>query len=493
MIIPIGHDREIFHFPYATLTVIVLCFAVQIYATIVPPDEERTAQLQREEVSLRIRLWQSHGATWLQAHPSPAAAPAGGARSLLHQARQLAAQQRQFTLDFEAGRVVPTTHPDYIALQELRREQQQGRGLLRLAYHTDAPLYTLISYTLIHGGWLHLIGNMLFLWLCGCNMEDRWGRVVWLLLYVGGGALGAWAYGLMHPHTAPPLVGASGAIAAAMGAFLVVHYNAHIRLLYVLYVTRLLIGTFTMRAFWALPIWFLQQAFGMWAEGASGAVAYSAHVVGFLFGVVIALGFRVVGLDRRLQRASDAKATVFAQDPLFLDGMTLLERGDRAGAASTLERLLAAQPDHLDGAIQLFRLALDDGPTAAAQAATRTLRLCKQRGDIGAAHALLIELRERQPQALLDDRSLLFLAQSLEKKDPQTSLALYAQLAAEHVESPLVPKALLSAAQLNQRLGDAQRARETLATVIERYPGTAFADRASELLAPRAAEPRGPS
>jgi membrane associated rhomboid family serine protease len=482
MIIPIGHDKEIFHFPYATLTVIVLCFAAQIYATASPPDEERATQLQRDEIMLRLRLWQSHGAEWLRAHPVPAAA-GEGRTGVLRQVRDTTARQRQFYRDFEAGRVVPATHPDYVALQDLRREQQRGSGLMRLAYHPNAPLYTLISYTLVHGGWLHLIGNMLFLWLCGCNLEDRWGRVVWLLLYVAGGALGALAYGLIHPQSPAPLVGASGAIAAAMGAFLVVHYNAHIRLFYIFFVTRLLVGTFTMRAFWALPIWFVQQAFGLWTESAEGAVAYSAHLAGFLFGAVAALGLKAVGLDRRLHRASEARATVFAQDPLFLQGMTLLERGDRAGAESAFERLLRERPDHLDGAIQLFHLALDKGPTQAAQAAAHALRLCRQCGDVGPTHALLLELRERHPQAPLDDRSLLFLAQSLEKKDPQASLELYAQLGAQHGESTLAPKALLGAAQLQQRLGDLAQARQTLSAVMERYPSTAFADRAAELLA----------
>ena len=489
MIIPIGHDREIFHFPYVTVTLIGLCLLVQVYSSFVAPpvDPHETMSQLRQESLVRARIWAKHAESYLRQHPLPAGPQPKTAREMIAQMRRLKVVQRQFWADFEAGRIVPTTDPDFIALQETKRERDESAGVLGFGYRPGGRLHTLVTYAFIHGGWLHLIGNMIFLWLCGCNLEDRWGRVVWLLVYLGGACASALFWSRLNPRAAMPLVGASGAIAAGMGAFLVVHGGAQIRMLYILVYTRLLVGTFTMRAYWALPFWFVQQALGMWTEGYT-AVAYSAHVGGFAVGLVVALLMKVSGGDRRLHAASEAKATIFSQHPLYLEALTQLERGDRATAEATLERVLREQPDHVDAALELFRLSLDKGALPAARAASRALALCKRAGDLPSAQALYVELRARQPEAPLDDRSLFFLAQAFEKKDPTVAAAIYEQLYSLHPDSSIAPKAMLSCAQLHrQKLSASDRSQQILSLVLERYPGTPFAEVAAELLRGQAA------
>ncbi len=134
----------------------------------------------------------------------------------------------------------------------------------------------------LHGGWLHLGGNMLFLWIFGNNIEDRLGHVRYVLFYVAGGFFATFAHVAVQPFSTVPVVGASGAIAAVMGAYLVWFPNAPVRALVLVFIP------IVVRAKWFLGIWFVTQFFTNPASG----VAWVAHVAGFVFGVVFALFVR---------------------------------------------------------------------------------------------------------------------------------------------------------------------------------------------------------
>jgi membrane associated rhomboid family serine protease len=132
-----------------------------------------------------------------------------------------------------------------------------------------------------HGGVLHLAGNMLFLWIFGNNIEDRLGPVRYLLFYVTAGLVAAAAHIAVQPHSTIPVVGASGAIAGVMGAYLVWFPNVPI-------VSLLFWIVAEIRAKWWLGIWFVEQFFVNPNEG----VAWVAHVGGFVFGALVALVLR---------------------------------------------------------------------------------------------------------------------------------------------------------------------------------------------------------
>src|SRR5262249_51878812 len=141
----------------------------------------------------------------------------------------------------------------------------------------------LVTHMFLHGGWLHLFGNLWFLWLCGINFEDRWGRKAFLPFYLASGIVAALVHKLCVGEAGShmPLVGGSGAIAGAMGAFLVCFGATRIKFFY--FWVRW--GTFHAPAYVMLPLWFLEQL--MWGLASMGgdAVAYWAHVGGFVFGV----------------------------------------------------------------------------------------------------------------------------------------------------------------------------------------------------------------
>src|SRR4051812_36190171 len=137
----------------------------------------------------------------------------------------------------------------------------------------------------MHGNLLHIAGNMLFLWVFGNNIEDRMGKVGYLAFYLIGGFAAAMAHILVQPHSAIPVVGASGAIAALMGAYLVLFPKAPIN-------TLLILGFIIL--FRKLPAWVLLVAwFGLqFLTNPNEGVAWVAHVGGFVFGALVALALR---------------------------------------------------------------------------------------------------------------------------------------------------------------------------------------------------------
>jgi rhomboid family protein len=160
-------------------------------------------------------------------------------------------------------------------------------------FASDAAIGVLTSMFL-HGGWLHLLGNMLFLWIFGNNVEDRLGRLGFLIFYLVGGIAADLTQVAIDPRSTLPVVGASGAIAATLGAYLLLFPRARILSLVFLGFFYQLIEV---PALLVLGFWFvLQLVDGIASLGLSsateGGVAFFAHIGGFVAGLVIALVIR---------------------------------------------------------------------------------------------------------------------------------------------------------------------------------------------------------
>jgi membrane associated rhomboid family serine protease len=156
-------------------------------------------------------------------------------------------------------------------------------------YH-KLPVLSVIFSMFLHGGWLHLLGNMLFLWVFGNNIEDRLGRLRFLLFYLFCGYAAAYVFALANPTAVEPLIGASGAISGVLGAYLVWYPRAPVWSL----VPVLFFIPVRLPAWFVLGLWFVLQwvySAGI-AVSSAGSVAYLAHVVGFLAGALIALPLR---------------------------------------------------------------------------------------------------------------------------------------------------------------------------------------------------------
>jgi membrane associated rhomboid family serine protease len=147
-------------------------------------------------------------------------------------------------------------------------------------------LLAVLTSMFLHGSLLHLGGNMLFLWIFGNNVEDRLGPVLYSLFYVGAGVVATVAHIVVQPDSTVPVVGASGAIAGVMGAYLVWYPNAPILAL-------IFIVFREVRAKWLLLFWAALQFLEPFNP--NSGVAWVAHVGGFVFGVVVALVVRAAG------------------------------------------------------------------------------------------------------------------------------------------------------------------------------------------------------
>ncbi len=154
---------------------------------------------------------------------------------------------------------------------------------------------TILTAMFLHGSWSHIIGNMVFLWAFGPEVEDAMGRGRYLLFYLIGGVVAMLAQVLADPHSTVPNLGASGAIAAVMGAFLVMYPRDQIKSVLMIFI---FVKITFIPACLLIGFWFLTQLVqaGQVAQVQSGGVAYLAHVGGFIFGVLIArLFLRRVG------------------------------------------------------------------------------------------------------------------------------------------------------------------------------------------------------
>lgn len=152
-------------------------------------------------------------------------------------------------------------------------------------------LLAVLTSMFLHGSLLHLGGNLLFLWIFGNNVEDRLGRLGFAAFYVAGGVVAAGAHILVNADSTVPVVGASGAIAAVMGAYLIWFPEARVRTAVFFF----FIAIVDIRAKWVLGFWFLLQFF----TDPNDSVAWLAHVGGFVFGVLVALAIPGPGRPAR--------------------------------------------------------------------------------------------------------------------------------------------------------------------------------------------------
>jgi rhomboid family protein len=153
---------------------------------------------------------------------------------------------------------------------------------------------TILTAMFMHGSWSHILGNMVFLWAFGPEIEDAMGTLRYLVFYLVGGIVAMLAQIAVSPHSTVPNLGASGAIAAVMGAFLVTYPRDQIRAILIIFV---FVRITLIPAALLIGVWFLVQLFNVGSVAAvqTGGIAYVAHVAGVLFGVFTARLFEGSG------------------------------------------------------------------------------------------------------------------------------------------------------------------------------------------------------
>ena len=312
-----------------------------------------------------------------------------------------------------------------------------------------------ITANFLHGGWLHLIGNMWFLWLAGFVLEDAWGRPLYSVVYLVAGAAALQFHAWTNAGSLVPTLGASGAVAALMGAFLMRFPKMRIEMMW-LFSFRAY--RFKAPAYTLLPLWLLMEVFyGSLFGGASG-VAHWAHVGGFLFGVAAAATLHYTGLEQKANKAIEEEVS-WQADPEIQQATEMLDKGQFDEAAALLTNHLAAHPDSLDACNLLPQAYLRKGDLPAYQEAIT--RLCA------------MHLKARQTDAAWQDyedfrqhggttmpaATWLDLCKVPEgQQNLERALAEYDKLAAAYPRERQGIMAQMSAGRLSMKLGRAQDA-----------------------------------
>jgi membrane associated rhomboid family serine protease len=301
-----------------------------------------------------------------------------------------------------------------------------------------------ITASFLHGGWLHLIGNMWFLWLAGFVLEDAWGRWLYSIFYLIAGAAALQFYAWTNPGSITPTLGASGAVAALMGAFLVRFPRMKIEMAW-LFMFRLY--RFKAAAYWLLPLWLAVEIFYGSLFGSSSGVAHWAHVGGFLFGAVAAVAIQRSGLEQKANKAIEEQVS-WISDPELEQASAMMEHGQLDEAAALLTNHVALKPSSVDAwsLLRQIHTRRSDKP-AYLEATLKTCALNLKSRHIEAAfqdYAEFIDSGGKLPAGIW----LELCKAAEEKQEFERAFTEYRQLAASYPAERQSLTAQLSAARL---------------------------------------------
>ena len=207
-------------------------------------------------------------------------------------------RQVAFLDEFAAkpAEVVSNDPVDVVATREVVSVTEEGVECGARSGNDKVPFLSVLSAMFLHGGWLHLLGNLLFLYVFGNNVEDRLGKLRYLAFYLGCGYAATYGFSLFFSGSEQPLVGASGAIAGVLGAYLVLFPKARIWSL----LTFFFFLPVRLPAWLVLGSWFVLQYFYAQGAGLAGETqtAYLAHVIGFVVGAALVWKLRRTATPR---------------------------------------------------------------------------------------------------------------------------------------------------------------------------------------------------
>lgn len=270
--------------------------------------------------------------------------------------------------------------------------------------------FKMFTSMFVHGGLFHLVFNMLFLWMVGCNIEDDWSWKVFLGLFLISGIAAVLMHVAMFPKSSIPLIGASGAIAGVMGAFMIRHYRTKIRFAWVIWVfiTRPFFGTFSMFAGIALPIWFILEVACAGGSVEAGGTAHWAHIGGFVFGAIVGSSMRFLGIEKKyVAPMVEESFEKLKMSPTMKEANKKLEAGDAAGAMPLLLLAINEEPYNADAPLTLARLYYEKGHSSDAIVMyNKAIEAILRRQDADLLIATIEELEEKDMLNKLTEKNM---------------------------------------------------------------------------------------
>lgn len=398
-LLPIGHENDtVRRLPWITFGIMAICIVIHAFISLdVNETEKELNKVSRELVSYYFQH------PYLELDPE--------AKKLIFGEADNERIEGMLSL-YRQGAHRPGVLSQEEEQEKLDQLSQNFKNLLNdFPYRkwgfipAKKSLIALLTYMFIHGGFLHLIGNLLFLYLMGPFIEDVWGRPIYLVFYVVMGMLSALMYAQHYPDFVGPLIGASGAIAGVMGAFLIRYWNTKINFFYI--IGFFFKGTFQAPAWLMLPLWLLLEIFNAriidsFNPQGGGGVAHWAHVWGFSFGVVVALGMKALKIEEKHVH-SKIEAKIQVGDRVFETVVKAIQKKN-AGRTDEAYALLLDEarknPLRKDVVESLWEFGIEMGK--ADESTTYFINLIEseiRRNQLDVATNHFLDLRQKNPEA----------------------------------------------------------------------------------------------
>ena len=357
MLLPIGHENMTARrWPVVTLSLIAINTLVFVLTMTTMHDDQKQLGQVRADILI---LAAEHPE--LKMHPEEQQIVDSFRRSNPKLWKQIQNPYRDVISPYDAKiKMIEDPNQLQAEMDSLNEKWIQVSSASTTEQYAFVPAHpTALSYVtanFLHGGWMHLIGNMWFLWLAGFVLEDVWGRWLYSAFYLIAGAAALQFHAWLNPGSTTATVGASGAVAALMGAFLVRFPKMKIDMAWIWWISILrLLRTgnpfrmyrFKAAAYWLLPLWLGVEVLYGTVFGSTSGVAHWAHVGGFAFGALAAVGLRYSGIEHKANKAIEEEVA-WTNDAELEQASAMMEQGQLEDAQTLLSSYVAANPNSLD-------------------------------------------------------------------------------------------------------------------------------------------------
>lgn len=372
-----------------------------------------------------------------------------------------------------------STYEEWASLRKIYEDKLSRVVFLRYGFIPEHKNFlAAFTHMFLHGGFMHLLGNMVFLWLVGCVLELGCGRVLYVFGYVISGILAAVFFGLIYTDSMVPLVGASGAISGLVGAYTVLYGKKKVKVFYSLgfYFNYVKVAGIVL-----LPIWIGNEFFQL-LFGGDSHIAYVAHIGGLVSGAL--LGYL------SLKFRGHVNEQVFEEDrteeiaSLLEEGLQRIGELDMKGARPMLEQVLDIDPHNQNALTHLFNIdKLNPEAESFHKTAQRLLlRLCHDK-DYETVYAVYDEYRRiaKRPRLTPDLYARLSSILS-EQGRPEAAEKIMARLLQSCPQFPQIPTGILNLSRAYLKKGLSDKGRKCLRVIRKRYPASAESQIAERLL-----------
>jgi membrane associated rhomboid family serine protease len=388
-----------------------------------------------------------------------------------------------FLTQLRQDQIITPQDPIYAEWKELRQDYEKRLNRIttmrfgfRPAFHR---LITFFTHMFLHGGFGHLLGNMIFLWLVGCMLEMGCGRGFYAATYLITGLGAVTLFWLFNPHSTIPLVGASGAIAGLMGAFTVLYGRKRVRIFYSL---GFYFNYIKVPAILLLPVWVANEFYQLFFGGA-GQVAYLAHIGGLASGALMGfVNLKYVGAFNPEALTPEPEDKVA---PLVEKALEHVSRLEMAQGLQLLEQARAMAPEDVGIMLHIFNIRKNEpeSPKFHEVAGLLLERLTRDAGEGKKALEVYDAYRRVSRRPRLTPGLYLRLSRVLAASgQPEQAEGILAMFLKQKPNFPGIPAALLKLADSYQNKGLTAKTQKCLTLVCRRYAGTPEAGLAAKRL-----------